>query len=313
MLGNKFASDILERIRKIINAGIQVNCQVVLCRGINDGKELDNTIKDLSELYPGINSISIVPVGITRYRENLFKLEPYDREAALGVIAQVEAWQNKLLETKGSRVVYLADEFYILAGSELPGYDEYEGFPQLENGVGLVTLFKHEFFMRLDKMMHKEKDSNENKEENEDGNKEENRKKQELKPELPSAPGNFHRVLSVATGVLARKFIKELAQELERIYNSVKINVYPIKCSFFGEHVTVAGLLTGQDIVKELSGKDLGRELLIPATTLKSGSQVFLDDYTVKQVEDMLGIRVRVIEPNGKSFIDAVLGICTNI
>lgn len=300
MLGNKSAGNVLDKIQKMINAGIQVNCQVVLCRGINDGKELDNTIKDLSELYPGINSISIVPVGITRYREHLYKLEPYDKKAALEVLSQVEAWQDRLLETRGSRVVFLADEFYILAGRELPGYDEYEDFCQLENGVGLVSLFKYEFLKHLSGTGCQNMDGIYDVQ-GMDGI-----------GEKDGTSNHLPRVVSVATGVLAGKFIKGLACELEKIYNNVKINVYPIKNEFFGEYVTVAGLITGQDIVKELSGKDLGCELLIPATMLKSGSRVFLDGYTVKQVESMLGTRVRVVEAGGKPFIEAALGICND-
>lgn len=285
MLRNKFAGNVLEKIVKLTDAGINVNCQVVLCRGINDGKELDKTIEDLSNLYPRVHSISVVPVGITRYREGLFDLIPYDKEEACNILTQVKAWQKKLLVEKGSRVVYPADEFYIMAGYEVPGHEEYEGFPQLENGVGLVSLFKYEFYEYLHKL-----------------------EKQNMPCGVKKIP---HRAVSIATGISAYKLIKELTDELEKRYNDVKINVYPIENRFFGEYVTVAGLLTGQDIVNELKDKELGCELLIPETMLKFDRQVFLDDYTVKLVESILGVELKVLEVNGKAFVDGILGRVT--
>jgi len=286
MLGNRFAGNILERIKKLVNAGITVNCQIVLCRGINDQEELDRTIKDLSDLYPGVGSISVVPVGITKYREGLYPLVPYDGEESKKVLEQVEGWQKKLLEEKGSRVVYAADEFYIMAEKELPGYEEYEGFPQLENGVGMVALFKEEFFEYL--------------EDEEAGLNEKgvNADEKAVKD----------RIVSVATGISAYKIIKKLAEELENRYNNLKINVYPVENRFFGKYVTVAGLLTGQDIVYGLKDKELGQVLLIPKNMLKSDEDVFLDDYTVEKVGTLLNVKVKVLEVNGKAFVDGILG-----
>lgn len=286
MLGNRFAGNILERIKKLVNAGITVNCQIVLCRGINDQEELDRTIKDLSDLYPGVGSISVVPVGITKYREGLYPLVPYDGEESKKVLEQVEGWQKKLLEEKGSRVVYAADEFYIMAEKELPGYEEYEGFPQLENGVGMVALFKEEFFEYL--------------EDEEAGLNEKgvNADEKAVKD----------RIVSVATGISAYKIIKKLAEELENRYNNLKINVYPVENRFFGKYVTVAGLLTGQDIVNGLKDKELGQVLLIPKNMLKSDEDVFLDDYTVEKVGTLLNVKVKVLEVNGKAFVDGILG-----
>lgn len=279
MMKNKRAGDIMDKIKMLINGGIKVNCQVVLCRGINDGKELDATIKDLALSYPGINSISVVPVGITRHRQKLYCLEPYDKHASESVIRQVEEWQHRLLDEVGSRVVFLADEFYIMAERDLPGYDEYEDFPQIENGVGMITLFKHEFYEHM----------------------------KELDRRFCPAPAA--RKVSIATGVLAYKHMSEMARRLEHEIHGLKINVYKIRNEFFGENVTVAGLLTGRDIVLGLSGNDLGQELLISRNMLKADEHVFLDDYSVEAVEEKLSVKVTPVENNGKVFIEKVLGI----
>ncbi len=295
ILGNKSAGNILDKIKILKDAGININCQIVLCKGINDGKELDRTIKDLSSMHPEVNSISVVPVGITRYRDKLFDIKPYNKEEAHDILLQIKEWQNVLLKKTGSRIVYAADEFYILAEQDLPKYEEYEDFYQLENGVGLVSLFEHEFLDNL----HKDK-KRKYKKLGKDGFSQtlDNNTNQKF----------AQRIVSIATGVSAGKFIKRLSSELENMYNNLKINVYPIKNNFFGEHVTVAGLLTGEDIVNELSGKELGVELLIPKTMLKSGTQLFLDGYTVKQVEKDLGVKIKIVKVSGKAFLDAVLG-----
>jgi putative radical SAM enzyme (TIGR03279 family) len=276
MLNNRSAGDVLDKIKYLVNGGIMVNCQIVLCREINDGAELDKTISDLSCLYPGINSISVVPVGITKYRRGLYEIKPYDKESANAVISQVESWQKKLLEKFGSRVVYLADELYIMAQHKLPEYAEYEDFPQLENGVGLISLFRNEFYEYI-KTFH----------------------------------GYAHdklRRVSIATGVSAFKFISEMASELERRCRKIKITVYEIKNEFFGENVTVTGLLTGGDIASQLAGKDLGEELLISKSMLKSGEDLFLDDITVQVLEDMLKVKIGIVDNSGEDFINKLLG-----
>jgi len=275
MIRNKYAGNILERIAKLTDAGITVNCQIVLCRGINDNKELDDTIYNLSRLYPGVSSISVVPAGITRYREGLFNLLPYDKEEASKVLIQISKWQKKLLQEKNSRVVFPADELYIMADYDIPRYEEYEDFPQLENGVGLVSLFRYEFYEYLSRLK---------------------------KQSIPD------RVVSIATGISAYSFIKGLVELLEKRYNNLKVNVYPIENEFFGKHVTVAGLLTGQDIVNGLNGKELGQELMLPETMLKAGESIFLDNYTVDMVEETLDVRLRVVKADGESFIDGILG-----
>ncbi|HPD01362.1 MAG TPA: DUF512 domain-containing protein [Acetivibrio sp.] len=276
MLNNKFAGDIMEKIKRLVEGGITVNCQIVLCRDINDGVELDRSINDLASLYPGMNSISVVPVGLTKYREDLTVLKPYDKESSKKVIEQVEAWQKKLLLEKGSRVVYLADELYVMAELQIPDYSVYEDFPQIENGVGLIAMLRQEFDEYLALL--------------------------DFKPEK-------RRKVSIATGVSSYKYIKELADVLENKYKDLNVNVYKIKNEFFGENVTVTGLITGQDLVKQLFDKDLGEELLISVSMLRSGEEVFLDDYTVDMLEKELGIRVTVVENCGNDFVEKILGI----
>jgi len=289
MLKNKNAGDVMQKIRKLAKAGITINCQIVLCRNINDGTELDETVNDLSALYPSVNSISVVPVGLTKYREGLPDLIPFDKISASETIEQITKWQERLIKEKGSRVVYLADEFYLMAGYEIPSYDEYEDFPQLENGVGLIALFKYEFSDYLDYL------------------REQNIDKLQI---LNS--NNKRRKISIVTGVLAFEFINGLAKELEKTFKNIEINVYPIKNNFFGEHVTVTGLLTGQDIVQQLSGKDLGEELFIPETMLKADEDIFLDDYSVKMVEEQLNIKLTVVKNNARDFILKVTGLTFN-
>lgn len=278
MLKNRFAGNILDRIKTLVNARITVNCQIVLCREINDGGELDKTVSQLAELYPGVKSISVVPVGITRYREGLCSLKPYDGEASKVVVKQVENWQMRLLERFASRVVYLADEFYLMAGIKIPDYEHYEDFPQIENGVGLVALLRHEFYEYLD----------------------------EIKVEASIQTGS--RTVSIATGVSAQSVVQELVNALKKRFAYINVNVFEIKNGFFGENVTVTGLLTGRDIVSQLESKDLGTELLICRAMLKAGEELFLDDYTVEMVKEQLGVKVTVVENSGKDLIDKILG-----
>jgi putative radical SAM enzyme (TIGR03279 family) len=278
MLNNRFAGDILEKIKVLVDGGITVNCQIVLCRGINDETELDNSISDLTSFFPALRSLSVVPVGITRYRKGLYNLKPYDKESSDRVINQVEKWQNKLLNKYGSRVVFLADEFYIMAGRRLPGYEHYEEYPQIENGVGLVTLLLHEFTNSLT----------------------------EYKDKMP---GDYYRKISIATGVSVKGYIDKMAEILKKRYNKLEVQVYQIKNSFFGDNVTVTGLLTGRDIISQLKDKELGEQLLISSSMLKAGEDMLLDGITVGMLEEQLDVKVIVVENNGRDFINKVLGI----
>jgi putative radical SAM enzyme (TIGR03279 family) len=282
MLGNRFAGNIMEYICKLTDGGIKINTQIVLCKGINDGAYLDETIFELSKLYPGINSISVVPVGITKYREGLFELLPYKKEEALYVIKQIKDWQNKLIVEKGSRVVYAADEFYVKADLNTPDYEEYEEFSQLENGVGLITMFKYEFYEYLSKL--------------------------ESQNRFKIKEGSPKRTVGVLTGKCAYKTIYSLAETIKKRYNNLEIKVYPIENTFFGEYVTVAGLLTGQDIINGLKDKKIGDRLLIPETMLKKEENLFLDNYTISMVEKALNTKIKIVKIRGQAFIDAIIG-----
>jgi putative radical SAM enzyme (TIGR03279 family) len=276
MLRNKNAADIVEKIQRLTDAGIEVNCQIVLCHGINDRQELDNTIGTLGNLYPKVKSVSIVPVGLTEHRNTLYPLEKFNNELASEVIKQVKNWQHLFLETKGSRISYLADEFYILANMDIPAYEEYEDFPQIENGVGLIAAFEREvedFLEDVDEGYF----------------------------------NNFSDTISIATGVSAYETIYTVTSELENKCAGLKIKVYPVINKFFGDLVTVTGLITGQDIIKQLKDKPLGSRLLICRSMLRANTEVFLDDYTVDDIEKSLNIKVQIVENIGEDFVKKAL------
>lgn len=257
MLGNKKAGRILEQIKKLSDAKITMNCQIVLCKGINDNQVLDNTINDLKEFVPQIESICIVPLGITKFRDGLYEMEPFNKEDCIKIVRQVEKWQKIFMKEQGSRVVYIADEFYIKGEIELPEYEEYEEFPQLENGVGMAVLTENEFLCEL-KYIKKFK----------------------------------KKKVSIATGKISESLIKNMVSKLENI----DCQVFGIRNDFFGETITVSGLVTAGDIINQLKGKDLGEALLIPENMLRADTDVFLDDLTVSDVEKQLNIKVVVIK-----------------
>jgi len=275
MLQNKTAGNILAQLTKLSAAGIQMNGQIVLCPNINDKEHLEKTIQDLSGLYPNLKSVAIVPVGLTKYRENLYPLKPFDQTSAYETIKQIEVWQNRFLKKWNTRFVFLSDEFYILANQEIPPYEFYESFLQLENGVGLIAKFEKEFF---DSLHHAE-------------------------------PKSFvQRSVSIVTGKSAYAFMKRLCREIEKKFPHITIHVFFIKNDYFGETITVSGLLTGKDIINQLKGKELGDELIIPACMLKSDEPVFLDDVHIYEMQKALNVSVVVSQVDGKDFIDKVLG-----
>lgn len=274
MLHNKKAGRIYSILQKLSDASIRMNGQIVLCPDINDKENLDKTIKDLAILYPNMESIAIVPVGITKFREGLFPLTIYNQQTALEVIKQVENWQEIFLKELDTRFVYLSDEFYILADQQLPNYDAYEGFPQIENGVGLMVKFKQEVITALKNL-----------------------------DIIISEPKN----VSIATGKSAKAFMANLCKEIEIKFPNIKMNIFEIKNNFFGETITVAGLITGTDLMEQLKGKELGDKLIIPACMLKAKEPIFLDDVTVEDLQKTLGINVVVSEVDGKDFVRNVL------
>ncbi|MDA3732555.1 DUF512 domain-containing protein [Niameybacter massiliensis] len=274
LLHNRFAGKIMEQLGTLVDHGIQINGQIVLCPGLNDGKVLDQTIQDLSTFIPDILSLTVVPVGVSKFRENLPYLESFNEESAREVVEVIEKWQKYYLEKMGTRFVFAADEFYITGKMPKPSYDEYEGFPVLDNGVGMLTKFEYE-----------------------------------LEEALKEATDNGEAFeCSIATGCITEVFMKNCVAKLEEKFSHIKIHVYPIINEYFGEYVTVTGLLTGQDIVKTLKSKqNLGKVLLIAENMLKCGEEVFLDDYTVDQLKSELGVPVLVMPNEGQEWLDKIL------
>ncbi|MBR6253370.1 MAG: DUF512 domain-containing protein [Clostridia bacterium] len=273
MLNNKNAGKVMEYIKYLTDNGISINAQIVLCPKINDGKILDQTIKELADFYPKLQCIAIVPVGLTKYREGLYPLETYDKKAASKVIDQVEAWQSKFMKKYGSHIVYVSDEFYVLADRDIPPYEYYEDFPQLEDGIGIMAKLRHEFDTKLAKTKAKE----------------------------------LNKIVSIAVGKCSYKIIKELAEKLEKKFKGLKINIYTIENTFFGPKITVSGLITGGDLINQLKGKELGDYLILTYSCLKDDEDIFLDDVTLKQVKDALKVKIKVINGTGEDFIDKII------
>ena len=273
MLNNKNADKILEYIKYLTDNGIDINAQIVLCPGINDGKILDKTIEDLYKFYPRLLCIAIVPVGLTKYREGLYPLTTFDKETASKVIDQVEAWQKRLKKETTSNIVYVADEFYIKAQRDIPEYERYENFPQLEDGIGLMAYFTREFDEYLATMESK----------------------------------TLNKVVSIATGKSAYRFIREKSDKLEAKFNGLKINVYPIENTFFGPEITVTGLITGNELIEQLRDKEIGEYLIIDGKMLKSDEDIFLDDVPLESVKEKLGINIIISESTGVGFIKSII------
>ncbi len=276
MLNNRFAGNILENIQRFTSQGITVNTQIVLCPGLNDGAELDRTLGDLTALYPELHSISVVPVGLTRHREGLYPLTPFNKEIAGTVVDQVEGWQKRLLEKYGSRIVYLADEIYIMAERPIPPYSDYEDFPQIENGVGMIASLSYEIEEALSDL---------------DG--------QNIKPR--------YQEVSVAVGVSVYSFFKEMTARIEKVVQGLTIHVYPVENTFFGLGVTVTGLLTGYDLIRELKGKALGERLLLSKNMFKADSDLLLDDKTARDLEKALGVKVIIVSDDGQELLDILV------
>ncbi|NLP26429.1 MAG: DUF512 domain-containing protein [Clostridiales bacterium] len=274
MMNNRFAGEKLKYLTEMTNAGIKLNCQIVLCPTLNDGDELDRTLNDLGKMMPNIQSIAVVPVGLSKYREGLFELTPFTQETALKAINQIELFQNKFLRKYGTRLVFPSDELFLIANRLIPKAEFYEDYPQYENGVGMLRSLEDEF---IDALNATEFD-------------------------------NEKRCISIATGVAAYGFIKVLIGHVMEKWNKLVCNIYPIKNKFFGETITVTGLITGQDLISQLRDKPLGSSLLISSSMLRRGSDCFLDDIRVTDVEKQLNTKVIVTENDGYELLDAVLG-----
>ena len=277
MLNNRFAGEALKKVDRLYEAGIIMNGQIVLCKDVNDQDELERTISDLTNYLPYLESVSVVPVGLSKYREGLYPLEPFTKEDAIEVLKTIHTWQEKLYPEYGLHFIHASDEWYILAQQELPEEERYDGYLQLENGVGMLRLLKNEFDEAFSEIVKE------------------------------GVPLKKEREISMATGLLAYPYIEAMAKRLEEAVPNLQLHVYPICNEFFGERITVSGLLTGQDIRKQLADKQLGERLLLPQNVLRSGEMVFLDDLTVEELEKALQVKVDIVKSSGRDFIDAVL------
>ena len=272
MLHNRFAGEALEKAWKLANAGITMNGQIVLCKGVNDGEELERSIRDLAQYVPTIESVSVVPVGLSKFREGLYPLEPFTKEDAKAVLECVHRWQKKLYAEYELHFIHCSDEWYILAEEDMPPEEQYDGYLQLENGVGMLRLLETEVQEALE----------------------------------PLNGDDRTKEISIATGKLAAPYIERNLSYLEEKFPNIHTCVYDIRNDFFGEKITVSGLITGQDLIAQLKDRPLGERLLIPCNMLRAGENVFLDDITVEEAEEKLGVKITVVNEDGASFVHAV-------
>ena len=273
MMGNRFAGGALEILKRFADAGLQINCQLVLCPGLNDGEELSRTLSDLEKLMPSVGCVAAVPVGLSRYRDGLFPLVPYTMETAGETIDLIERFGEMCLSKHGTRFAYPADEFYLKAERPIPPPEYYEDFSQLDNGVGLWALLREEFFDALEGAAYLE----------------------------------GKRRITMATGAAAAPLLCELLAAAEKKFPGLSGAVVPIENRFFGENITVAGLVTGGDLIEQLKGKELGQELLIPSVMLRHERDMFLDSVTVEEVGKALGLPVAVVDNDGAQLLDAMI------
>lgn len=275
MLHNRFAGEALKKLARLAEAGVEMNGQIVLCREVNDGKELERTISDLTQYLPAMKSVSVVPVGLTKYRDGLYPLRPFGKGDAKEVLDIIHRWQDHCMKHYGTHFIHAGDEWYLLAETEFPPEERYDGYLQLENGVGMITLLRNEFAAAL---------------------------------AAEAGDDRLNRRVTIATGSLAGPILRELLAGIREKFPRVTVHVAEIRNDFFGENITVAGLLTGQDIVAQLSGKNLGEELLLPCSVLRMGEEVFLDDMTLDEMKTALQARIVIVKSSGQDLLDAVLG-----
>lgn len=273
LLGNPKGKEGYSLMERLASGGIVMNCQVVCSPGINDGEALKRTMEDLELLYPQVNSVSIVPVGLTRFRQSLYTLEPYDQATAEETVEMVEEHAEGCLRKHGSRIFFLSDEFFIKAGRAIPPDEYYEDYVQYENGVGMLRMLDREF---LDALEYSEEKC-------------------------------VGTEFSLACGVSARPFLEKLLMTAKEKYANIKGNVYAIKNDFFGHTIDVSGLIAGGDLIAQLRGRLSGERLLISDTMLRDSGDVFLDDIELEQVERELGVRVEVIRPDGAELLSAMM------
>lgn len=311
MLHNRFAGEALKKADKLYNAGITMNGQIVLCKGVNDKEELERSLSDLYRYVPVLESVSVVPVGLSKYRDGLYPLESFNKEDAIEVIATIEKWQKKAFEEHGIHFCHASDEWYITADMELPEEERYDGYLQIENGVGMIRSLVEEFNEGMEELS---------------------------EAILNYNPGIFGRInrkgydksyeemfgihavsklievldkgreVSIITGRISYPYIKKIVDEFTEKYPRFTANIYAIRNDFFGEKITVTGLITGQDIIRQLEGQKLGEMLLIPENVLRSGTEVLLDDTTLTDIENSLHIPTCIVKSNGKHLIENIIG-----
>ena len=273
MLHNRFAGEALKKVDTLYQGGIEMNGQIVLCKGVNDGDELERSIRDLTSYLPLLKSVSVVPVGLTKFREGLYPLEPFTKEDAREVLDVIHRWQERIYQEYGIHFIHAGDEWYLLAEEDVPEEERYDGYLQLENGVGMLRLLFNEFAEGFEALT-----------------------------------GDDRRdELSIATGKLAYPYLCKMAEKITEKFPGVRVHVYCIRNDFFGERITVSGLITGQDLVVQLKEKELGSRLLIPCNMLKTDEDVFLDDFTVEQVSDALQVPLHIVKSSGQDLIDSIL------
>lgn len=273
MLHNRFAGEALKKVDILYRGQIEMNGQIVLCKGVNDGEELERTIRDLTGYLPYLKSVSIVPVGLTKYRDGLYPLEPFTKEDAREVLSVIHRWQEKIYQEHGIHMIHAGDEWYVLAEEEVPEEARYDGYLQLENGVGMMRLLFNE-----------------------------------VQEALSAVTGDGRqREISLATGRLMYPYIGKILEEIRKKFPNITTHLYAIRNDFFGERITVSGLITGQDLTGQLKGQPLGERLLLPCNMLKIGEPVFLDDFTLEEVENSLQVKTDIVKSSGYDFVNAFI------
>lgn len=283
MLNNRFAGEALGKIKTLYDAQILMNGQIVLCQGLNDGNELERTLRDLLEFAPIMQSVSVVPVGLTKYRDNLYPLELISKENAEKTIDIVEAIQKEAYKRHGIYFAHASDEIYILAGRDFPKEECYDGYVQLENGVGMLRILIDEYeeeYIRLKNLI-----------------------------DTRSIDANsIKKDFAIATGKLAAPYIKSGVEKIMTLFPNAKVSIYEIRNDFFGENITVTGLITGQDLIKQLGQKHIGNTLLIPECMLRANEKVFLDDVTCDDIEKALQVKTHIVKSSVLHFTEFLLG-----
>ena len=328
MLHNRFAGEALDKIRRFYEGEIEMNGQIVLCKGVNDGAELERSIKELADYLPYMQSLSVVPVGLTKFRDGLYPLKPFEKEDAKEVLEIIHKWQKICYEKHGIHFVQASDEWYLLAEEPFPPEENYDGYIQLENGVGMIPLLESEFDECLAYELEEQTDGSDQDMDLEEADnfetikmKQESLKepdlgetvdtgsnKEQSLDESEAGNTNYCRTVSVATGKSAAGLLHRLADKFMKQHPDIKVIVYQIRNDFFGEMITVSGLLTGQDLKAQLSGQELGDMLLLPCNLLRSGEEVFLDDMTLTELENALQVPIHIVKSDGQCLYDSMLG-----